>query len=180
MHRATTWTIAVIVGVVFAGCTNERSIFDNRNDAVYSPHGTVLPGERAYSARHFAMEMEPAGEGRIGVFGRATGNLLVELAALPEGSTNDLKAMCWGPNGDFIAVMYHGGDRPGITIYDAENGEMHLRIAISRNWHFMLYSASGDELLVSERGNRVDAHIPIPPRTGQVPISISDTEGGRE
>jgi len=156
----------------------QPSVFADRDDAVYSPAGSVPVGSAASWGDRYAMETTPGGQGDIGIFDRQTDELLMEVAALPEGPANDLKGLAWSPDGAHLAVMYHGGMRPGITIYDAATGAMELRVAIDAPYHYMVFSDSGDALLVWRTGAAVITIAVV--TSGGVPVTISGIEGGCE
>ncbi len=147
----------VCVALLAGGCDGgTSSIFDNRSDAAYSPEGSVPADARAYTQDRYATEVPPLDRGNIGIFDRNSEDPVLQIQALPEGHTNDLKGLAWSPDGDYLAVMYHGGSRPGVTIYDAESGEIAQEIG-SVGWHhYMVFSRTGDELLLSRRGEEID------------------------
>lgn len=136
------------------------TVFNSRPDAVYSPHGSVPEGSRAFAQDRYAMEISPTGQGNIGVYDRESDELLVQIDALPGRHTNNLKGLAFSPDGAYLAVMYHGfhpgTPRRGVTIYDSATGEMVKRINIGTPFHYMAFSHAGDELLLSSNPRTVE------------------------
>lgn len=199
MQRATALLMVLALIALLAGCdgNNEDTdespppveengdeedpltcVFTDRDDAVYSPDGFVSPGDRAYRGGRYAMEMEPINSGRIGIFDRDTEELLVEIAALPEGETNTLKGIAASPDGALLAVVYHANGGSQVSLYDTETGEMALRLEVDGYMHFTVFSEDGSELYLSFDGIAVDRTVSV--TADEVPITISDTEGGSE
>ncbi|GEM_PF-1013134 len=130
------------------GCVNlnlsrpareETAIFLERNDAVFSPEGSVLPGKVAFSpdGQFYARELEPVNEGVIGIFNNSDNTLLLRIKA--QKTNNDLKGLAWSADSKLLAVMYHGGDPDGISIYLAETGDLLRHISIDRHYHFLAF-----------------------------------------
>jgi len=89
-------------------------IFANRTDCgqsvAYSPDGLL-----------YAQEIAPAGEGNIGIYRVTDDQLVSQFDALPNAS-NNIKALAWSPDNRHLAVMYHGGTRPGAYVWDIYSG----------------------------------------------------------
>jgi len=108
--------------------------------AVQSPSGSVGLLQKAYSpdGTRYLMQVEPAYTGQLGIFDKTTDGLLVQFSALPTGFTNDVKGMCWSHDSKYIAISYHGGMRPGVSLYRASDGKF-LR-TIGWAFHLMIFS----------------------------------------
>jgi len=117
-----------------------KSIYDD-SSAVQSPHGTVPFGAKAYSpdGTRYAREIEPRDIGHISVFNKRTNESILQFQALPQNIANDLKGMAWSRCSNYLAIMYHGGLRPGINLYNAHTGEL-VRFIGNSNSHYMVFS----------------------------------------
>lgn len=154
-------TAMVLLAVLFTGACDwfrpEKSVFDTRY-AVQSPNGSVPFGSRAYSpdATRYAREVSPEGTGNIGVFRLADATLLVRFNALDSSCSNDLKGLAWSPDSRHLAVMYHGGMKPGIYMYTADSGKEERYIGAGSGsagyYHFMVFDSSGSYVYVSSDG----------------------------
>ncbi|HNS32941.1 MAG TPA: WD40 repeat domain-containing protein [bacterium] len=126
------------------------SPFEGRKDAFFSPSGTVDCGSVAYSpdGLFYAGEVEPYGEGNIGVHDADNGDILLKIKA--QDGKNDIKSLAWSPDGLVIAVMYHGGSPSGIVFYDTASGERLRRLEISEDYHFMVFGKTSQVLYLSK------------------------------
>ena len=142
------------------------SVFDGRSDAVFSPHGTAPVGAVAYSpdGNRYAIEIAPAHGGHIGIFDRANRQLVVTIEALPANNENDVKSLAWSASSNYLAVMYHGGLRPGITLYDARTGELVRYLGPGEDsrgfFHYMIFSGDDRFIFLSRDGDDIDARFP--------------------
>ena len=131
----------------------EFPLFENRKDAIFSPGGSIEEGAAAYSPDGFfyAGELEPRGEGMVGIFNAGSGELLLSIRA--QEVKNDLKGIAWSPDGSVLAVMYHGGKPAGIVFYDSMTGERLRHLEISAAYHFMAFGRENHTLWLSKPGN---------------------------
>ncbi|MCM8768821.1 MAG: hypothetical protein NC911_03950 [Candidatus Omnitrophica bacterium] len=113
--------------------------FSERRDALFSPGGSVPAGQSAFSpdGQFYAKEVEPINEGNIGVFSTADNHLVAQIKA--QKGTNDLKGLAWSSDSVLLAVMYHGGDPDGISIYHLPSGQLVRQIPIDAYYHFMVF-----------------------------------------
>lgn len=160
--RRTLLLIVLLLTPILSGCgggSGDTSVFADRTDAVFSPEGSVPHGAKAYSpdGLHYACETEPWDTGRIGIFRRSDNELLRTISALPAGNVNDLKGLAWSPDSGNLAVMYHGGLRPGISLYSAASAGLLRTIPDSASqYHFMVFSGDGAWIHASLLGEVID------------------------
>ena len=128
------------------------SPFHNRTDAIFSPSGSVDFFSVAYSPNglYYAKELEPHGEGNIGIFDAENKEMLLSIKV--QYGNNDLKGIAWSPDSLVISVMYHGGNPSGIVFYDTERGELLRRLEISEDYHFMVFGKESHILYLSKEG----------------------------
>jgi hypothetical protein len=171
------WFSALVglMALTIVGCggsgtkSGPQSIFDNRDDAVYSPNGNVPFGSRAYSpdGLRYAQEVAPQYQGNIGVFSRSNNTLFIQFKVLPPNITNALKGIAWSPDSQYLAIMYHGTEpvsKPGIYLYSAIDGQ-EIRFIGSADgprgpFHYMVFNRKGDLILLSYDGKLVEISYP--------------------
>jgi len=154
-------SIFIIIFLIFSGCTikstkkekekNLSLIFKNRKDAVFSPNGSVSHNEKAFSpdGLYYAKEIEPYDEGNIGIFKVKDNSLILKIDT--QNGKNDLKGIAWAPDSLSIAVMFHGGNPSGISIYEIRYGKLLRNIKIGKYYHFMVFSDDGSKIFLSEK-----------------------------
>jgi len=128
-----------------------RNYFSDRDDAVYSPLGSVENFKKAFSpnGHKYAREIEPDGYGLIGIFDRETDELILTINE-SHGGHNDLKGLAWSPDSKYIAIMFHAGLNGGVWIRDIETGELVGKgDKIGYFAHHMVFDDTGDQLIVT-------------------------------
>jgi len=134
--------------------TGEAAIsFPGTGRSLFSPSGRVEPGESVDSRDGLfsAREIEPYGQGRIGVFSKESGEMLSVINA--QEVPNDLKGISWSNDGLAIAVMYHGGDPAGISLYDPVSGERLRTVDVPEDFHYMSFGEANHILYLSSDGS---------------------------
>jgi len=168
------WRLCFNASLVFflVGCgVGGSKLCDDHREAVCSPHGFVPFGQGARSpdGARYAQEIEPEDHGNIGIFDVRSHELLVQIDALI-GDNNDLKGLAWSPDGRLLAVMYHWGDGPSISVYRTDSGERigPFNIIPYDNdpqyrpyYHYMVFSDDGRYINVSINGNKVNARFAV-------------------
>ena len=92
--------------------------FDNRNDAVYSPHGGIHSGEMAYSPdKQFYAIYDSSLEPKFAIYNRSSDEIVTELPVI-----GVIKGFAWSENSELLAVMYHGSSNMGVHIMNAMTG----------------------------------------------------------
>ena len=159
-------TLLLVVSSMIAGCgggSGSDSVFDDRS-TVNSPDGYVPFGDRAHAPddSRYACEIEPEDQGSIGIFDQQD-QLIITIHALPPGDTNTLKALSWSRDSSCIAVMYHGGVRSGITLYDAQTGDLLRSIGDDAGtcgyYHYMVFSEDNAWVYVSCDGKNIQDQL---------------------
>lgn len=153
--------LAILCGVVIAlttGCGggggggSAPSIFDDSSCA-NSPNGSIAPGTRVFSPDGKWYAELATISGQIVIFDAKTGVRSSIIKALPVGEVNDLKGMAWSRDSLHMAVLFHGGTRPGIRIYTVETGEFVRQIGpegTETGWyHWMVFSNDNTEVIAS-------------------------------
>ena len=151
---------------------NSGMLFVGRKDAVFSEHGSVPYGQKAFSkcGRYYAMELEPHDQGEIGIFEKKTDKLLQKFDLLP--NTNDLKGMAWAGErpgqsegaakvGPRLAVMYHGGVTPGVMVVELEKEGLQAAYYIDKFYHYIVFDEDNKTLLMSKESlGMIDKVVP--------------------
>ncbi len=154
-------------------------IFGQRADAAFSPEGSVPFSSRATSpdGTKFARELEPRGTGKVGIFAEATEQLLRTLDF--HQTNNDLKGLAWSPDSKHVAVMFHFGGGGSIYVADVETGKQVASLPVSENFHYIVFSRPGTQIIASLKGDgtgietldipastNVATSTPVPPPSG--------------
>lgn len=128
-------SVSLFVALSF-GCDNNIS----GKDFVSSPDGQIPDGAKAYSpdGKYYLHEIEPYGRGNIAVCNKDDGKE-VQRWNLLGGGQNEIKGLAWAPDSKRFAVMYHGGVRPGISVFEVGNQHEVGRTDIEKWYHFMSF-----------------------------------------
>lgn len=151
-------SLLACIGVpVFVGCAlllPNGNPFRGRNDALFSPNGTVPFGAAAYSPDGllYASEIAPPGSGMIAIFDSDTQEQITTIDESHGSASNDLKSLAWSPDSQKLAIMYHGGLNNGIWIRDAHTANLLVDAVPAFTYHYMVFSADGTSLLLSDDG----------------------------
>lgn len=123
-----------------------------RDDScVSSPHGSVDPGARFYSAdkRFYARELEPFNSGKIAVFDRETHEGVTQIKLDEDG--NPLKGGCIARDGSWAGLVYHHDDGPTrkgyVSIVDSHTAEELQRLTIPEYFHNFRLSQDGTAII---------------------------------
>ncbi len=145
---------------------------------INSEHGKIEDGAKAFSpdSKYFLQEVEPYGTGKIGVYENGTGKLIDQWDVL-NGGKNDIKALAWLKTGDpkRFMVMYHGGTKPGITVYDVGKPDETGSIETTEYYHFAKF-VKPDTISVSEKDDEWK-DLKVKPSSG---ISVDTVESGKK
>ena len=144
--------------IVIFGCSDDddgASHFSGKH-IVNSPHGTVPKGSKAYSpdGMYYLVELEPYYSGCIAVY-RTSDNVIEKEWDILNGS-NDIKGLAWNNDSKQFAVMYHGGNNPGISIYNIESEDKIGYVDISKYYHYMEFSNASGLMNVSSDGETIE------------------------
>lgn len=157
------YKVFFLIFILLGGCTlkipvsKEKNIsynpFQNRKDAIFSPEGSVPYDKKAFSPdnKYYAVQIQPFDHGNIGIFKMENNTLFSKINT--QSVANDLKALAWTPDSSSIAVMFHGGNPSGISIYEIKTGKLLRNINIGKNYHFMVFSKNGRKIYLSEKEN---------------------------
>lgn len=162
--------LVLLATITIAGCGggggSSKSIFDDPSTAS-SPQGSVEQTARAYSpdGNLYAQQAEPPRKlGEIVIYNRQTNKQTIVIETLSEGFGNSLKGMAWSRDSKYLAVMYHGGTRPDINLYNVQTGKLVRLIGLSRAgsiyFHFIVFSSDNKKVLVSGDGQTVNVEYP--------------------
>ncbi len=156
------WIVVVatisIIGLFLAGCqaSAEPSTISDSTDsspsalcssAVDSPDGSVPFGKRACApdGTKYAQEIEPANQGRIGVFDADTNEMITEISV---GETNnDLKGLAWSEDSLILGIMYHRGPGGYVSIVDVATRQEIERVRIDKWYHRLEFSKDGTRII---------------------------------
>lgn len=138
--------------ILCGGCNTGPTDPFSSKAMVPSPNGSIQNGASAVSpnGQYILAEVPPYDGGIVAVSDKDGKE--VQRWNILKGSTNDIKGLAWSGDSKQFAVMYHGGDKPGIRVFEVGNDAEIGTIAISEWYHYMAFGDNPDEIIVSVQG----------------------------
>lgn len=135
------------------------SIFGDRPDACYSPHGSVPPSCKISSPDGKLYVMQLAGmNGKFGVFDVCNNG---QLNTFTGETGNDLKGMAFSPSSNQVALLYHYAGRVHkICLIDKlldTSTKTCRSITLSTYYHYIVYLT--DDYLAFSSGSESNAIV---------------------
>ncbi|MCL5407724.1 MAG: glycoside hydrolase family 5 protein [Patescibacteria group bacterium] len=148
-------------------------------DCVVFQHSSVTNNCLSHDGTMILKEVEPIGEGNIGVFRKSDNGLIRIIKALPDHVYNDVKALAWSWDDRYIAVMYHSGMLPGAYLYEVETGKRLKNLSVGWGngdfFHKMVFSADDTAVYFGHYGGVNIEGIGLTDLTA-IPVQNEDTQ----
>ena len=130
-------------------------------DHLDSVRGAIPVALKACSpdGTRYARELEPANQGKIGIFDQSSDDLLTIIET--NESNNKLKGLAWSPDSSELTYMYHDRSGSDITLMNSHTAQPMRLINAEKLYHYMEYSPDGRYLLLAVSTEKPDQLDPL-------------------